>query len=58
MKMFIIIGAISAMLSVAIGAFGSHGLEGRILKNTWKFGKQVCNIKCSIVQAFLLLVFL
>ncbi len=43
MKMFIIIGAISAMLSVAIGAFGSHGLEGRIPEKyleIWKTGVQ------------------
>lgn len=27
---FLFIGAVSALLSVAIGAFGAHGLEGRI----------------------------
>lgn len=30
MKVFIIIGAINAMIAVGLGAFGAHGLEGRI----------------------------
>ncbi|MBN6884984.1 uncharacterized membrane protein YgdD (TMEM256/DUF423 family) [Cytobacillus horneckiae] len=30
MKLFIIIGAINAFLSVALGAFGAHGLEGKV----------------------------
>ncbi|RSK57548.1 DUF423 domain-containing protein [Bacillus canaveralius] len=41
MKLFIIIGAINAFLSVALGAFGAHGLEGRIepkYLETWKTG--------------------
>ncbi|MBT2756557.1 DUF423 domain-containing protein [Mesobacillus foraminis] len=41
MKLFIIIGAINAFLSVALGAFGAHGLEGRVepkYLETWKTG--------------------
>ncbi|MCB5236323.1 MULTISPECIES: DUF423 domain-containing protein [Niallia] len=41
MKAFIIIGAINALLSVALGAFGAHGLEGKIPEKyleTWKTG--------------------
>lgn len=41
MKLFIILGAINAFLSVAIGAFGAHGLEGRVepkYLETWKTG--------------------
>jgi len=30
MKLFIIIGAINALLSVGLGAFGAHALEGRV----------------------------
>ncbi|MTH55611.1 DUF423 domain-containing protein [Bacillus mangrovi] len=30
MKVFIIIAAVNAFLSVALGAFGAHGLEGKI----------------------------
>ncbi|PTM53324.1 DUF423 domain-containing protein [Desmospora activa] len=30
MKLFIILGALNLFLSIALGAFGAHGLEGRI----------------------------
>ncbi|MCI2253791.1 DUF423 domain-containing protein [Domibacillus sp. PGB-M46] len=30
MKLFIILGAVHAFLAVALGAFGSHGLEGKV----------------------------
>lgn len=30
MKVFIILGAINAFLAVALGAFGAHGLEGKL----------------------------
>ncbi|WP_046174627.1 DUF423 domain-containing protein [Domibacillus indicus] len=30
MKLFIILGAVNAFLAVALGAFGSHGLEGKV----------------------------
>lgn len=43
MKIFIIIGAINAFLSVALGAFGAHGLEGRVepkYLETWQTGVQ------------------
>ncbi|MCY8398769.1 DUF423 domain-containing protein, partial [Bacillus haynesii] len=30
MKLFLILGAVNAMLAVALGAFGAHGLEGKI----------------------------
>ncbi|MET3575733.1 DUF423 domain-containing protein [Bhargavaea ullalensis] len=30
MKFFLIAGAINAMISVAAGAFGAHGLEGKL----------------------------
>ena len=43
MKLFLIIGAINAMLAVALGAFGAHGLEGKISEKyleLWKTGVQ------------------
>ncbi|MDQ0271777.1 DUF423 domain-containing protein [Cytobacillus purgationiresistens] len=43
MKLFIIIGAINAFLSVAFGAFGAHGLEGRVepkYLETWQTAVQ------------------
>ena len=41
LKVFIIIGAINAFLAVALGAFGAHGLEGRVEQKyleIWKTG--------------------
>lgn len=41
MKFFIIVGAVNALLSVALGAFGAHGLEGKIpdkYLETWSTG--------------------
>ncbi|PKG22569.1 DUF423 domain-containing protein [Niallia nealsonii] len=41
MKIFIIIGAVNAFLAVALGAFGAHGLEGKISAKyleIWKTG--------------------
>jgi uncharacterized membrane protein YgdD (TMEM256/DUF423 family) len=43
MKLFLIIGAIYAMLAVVLGAFGAHGLEGKISEKyleVWKTGVQ------------------
>jgi uncharacterized membrane protein YgdD (TMEM256/DUF423 family) len=41
MKIFLIIAAVNAFLAVALGAFGAHGLEGKIPEKyleTWKTG--------------------
>lgn len=41
MKLFLILGAIHAFLAVALGAFGAHGLEGKIPEKyikTWQTG--------------------
>ncbi|MCM3574998.1 MULTISPECIES: DUF423 domain-containing protein [Mesobacillus] len=41
MKLFILIGAINAFLAVGLGAFGAHGLEGKVepkYLETWKTG--------------------
>ncbi len=41
MKIFIILGALNAFLSVALGAFGAHGLEGKVepkYLEIWKTG--------------------
>jgi len=43
MKIFLILGAINAFLTVALGAFGAHGLEGKIPQKyleTWQTGVQ------------------
>jgi len=41
MKLFMIIGAVNAFLAVALGAFGAHGLEGKVpakYLETWQTG--------------------
>lgn len=41
MKLFIILGAVNAFLAVALGAFGAHGLEGKVeprYLDIWKTG--------------------
>ncbi|WP_453992878.1 DUF423 domain-containing protein [Bacillus nitroreducens] len=43
MKLFLILGAVHAFLAVALGAFGAHGLEGKISEkylNTWNTAVQ------------------
>jgi uncharacterized membrane protein YgdD (TMEM256/DUF423 family) len=43
MKVLIILGAINAFLSVALGAFGAHGLEGKVepkYMETWQTAVQ------------------
>lgn len=43
MKVFIMLGAINALLAVALGAFGAHGLEGKLEQkymDIWKTGVQ------------------
>ncbi|SFJ20749.1 MULTISPECIES: DUF423 domain-containing protein [unclassified Bacillus (in: firmicutes)] len=41
MKIFFLLGCITAALSVVLGAFGAHGLEGKIsakMLDVWKTG--------------------
>lgn len=43
LKIFIILGALNALLAVALGAFGAHGLEGKLepkYLEVWKTGVQ------------------
>lgn len=43
MKLFVILGALNLFLSISLGAFGAHGLEGRIserMLNNWQTGAQ------------------
>lgn len=39
MKVFLVLAAVNGFLAVALGAFGAHGLEGKItdkMLNTWE----------------------
>ncbi|MFZ3591478.1 DUF423 domain-containing protein [Bacillus sp. DJP31] len=41
MKLFILLGSLNALIAVALGAFGAHGLEGKIserMLEVWKTG--------------------
>ncbi len=41
MKIFLLLGALNAFLGVALGAFGAHGLKGRVaeeLLTVWQTG--------------------
>lgn len=42
MKLFIILGAINGFIAVALGAFGAHGLEGKLTE------KQLANWQTAV----------
>lgn len=42
MKMLIILGAINALISVAAGAFGAHGLEGKLTAHYLEVWETAC----------------
>lgn len=42
MKVLIIIGAINALFSVACGAFGAHGLEGKLSEHYLEVWETAC----------------
>lgn len=46
MKLFLLLGIINGFLAVALGAFGAHGLEGKLVKNLSRFGRRRSIIKC------------
>ncbi len=59
MKTFVLLGAMNAFLAVALGAFGAHGLEGKIpdrYLEIWKTGVhyQMFHTVGLFVVAFLL----
>ncbi|WP_407269216.1 DUF423 domain-containing protein [Radiobacillus sp. PE A8.2] len=43
MKLFLLLGAINGFLAVALGAFGAHGLEGKISENSIKVWEKAVN---------------
>ncbi|WP_028401815.1 DUF423 domain-containing protein [Ectobacillus panaciterrae] len=59
MKIFFLLGCIMAFLAVALGAFGAHGLEGKIserMLQNWKTGVtyQMFHVAGLFVAAFLM----
>src|SRR5690625_651450 len=43
MKLFLILGAVNGFLAVALGAFGAHGLEGKISEQALKTWEKAVN---------------
>lgn len=43
MKTFLVIGAINGFIAVALGAFGAHGLEGKISESAIKTWEKAVN---------------
>jgi len=43
MKLLLVVGAINGFLAVALGAFGAHGLEGKISENALKTWEKAVN---------------
>ncbi|MDG4657687.1 DUF423 domain-containing protein [Ectobacillus antri] len=59
MKLFFVLGSVFAFLAVALGAFGAHGLEGKVTERmlqNWKTGVtyQMFHVGGLFVIAFLI----
>src|SRR5690606_38835751 len=54
MKLLFIIGAINGFLAVALGAFGAHGLKGKISDNALKTWKKAVNYQMFHTVSILL----
>lgn len=54
MKVLFIIGAINGFLAVALGAFGAHGLEGKISENALKTWEKAVNYQMFHTVSILL----
>lgn len=54
MKLLFIIGAINGFLAVALGAFGAHGLEGKISENALKTWEKAVNYQMFHTVSILL----
>ena len=46
MKLFIILGALNALMAVGTGAFGAHGLEGKLSDKYLSVWEKQLLIKC------------
>src|SRR5690625_4461419 len=53
MKIFLLIGAINGFLAVALGAFGAHGLEGKISESALKTWEKAVNYQMFHTVALL-----
>ncbi|UJL46025.1 DUF423 domain-containing protein [Virgibacillus sp. NKC19-16] len=53
-KVFLILGVINGFLAVALGAFGAHGLEGRVSANALKTWDKAVNYQMFHTMALLI----
>lgn len=54
MKLFLLIGAINGFLAVALGAFGAHGLEGKISEQSLTIWEKAVNYQMFHTMAILI----
>ncbi|WP_373894023.1 DUF423 domain-containing protein [Virgibacillus natechei] len=52
-KLFLILGAINGFLAVALGAFGAHGLEGKVSESALKTWDKAVNYQMFHTMALL-----
>jgi|SRR5690625_1480801 len=53
MQIFLVLGAINGFLAVALGAFGAHGLEGKLTENMLKTWEKAVNYQMFHTMALL-----
>ncbi|OFL46966.1 hypothetical protein HMPREF2767_04035 [Nosocomiicoccus sp. HMSC067E10] len=55
MRMLIILGAVNALISVAAGAFGAHGLEGKLSEHYLEVWETACRYQMYHALGLILL---
>ncbi|MEN1967588.1 DUF423 domain-containing protein [Lentibacillus sp. N15] len=53
MKLFLVLGAINGFLAVALGAFGAHGLEGKVTEKSLGIWEKAVNYQMFHTMALL-----
>ncbi|HEX6594008.1 MAG TPA: DUF423 domain-containing protein [Bacillota bacterium] len=53
MKLFLILGVMNGFLAVALGAFGAHGLEGKVSEQSLKTWEKAVNYQMFHTMALL-----
>lgn len=53
MKLFLVLGVINGFLAVALGAFGAHGLEGKVTEKALKTWEKAVNYQMFHTMALL-----
>lgn len=53
MRLFLVLGAINGFLAVALGAFGAHGLEGKVTEKMLNIWEKAVNYQMFHTMALL-----